>query len=86
MDTLIHLWPLFVMAVAQPKDDAEFTMAVLDASLSNLEAEVREIKVIIKDSYVTRMDFDPVKSVVYGLTGVVLIGAIAALVVLVLRI
>jgi hypothetical protein len=44
-----------------------------------------EIKVKLESEYVTQDEFEPVKKIVYGMVGVILLAVIGALITLVLR-
>jgi len=39
----------------------------------------------IKDNYVTRMEFSPVKKIVFGVVGLILVGVMSGLIALVIR-
>lgn len=62
------------------------TDPVTQAKLDNITQDITEIKSILNANYVTRDAFEPVRLLVYGLTGVLLlaiVGALAKLVILV---
>lgn len=72
--------------LALPKDNPEFALAVLNAGITQLEADVREIRNIIKAGYVQKLEFEPVKYVVFGLIGVTLMVVVGTLVALVVAV
>lgn len=72
--------------MALPKDNPEFALAVLNAGITQLEADVREIRNIIKAGYVQKLEFEPVKYVVFGLIGVTLMVVVGTLVALVVAV
>jgi hypothetical protein len=69
----------------EQEDKARFSMAVLDAALSHLEIDVREIKTTIKERYVKRIEFEPVKGLVYCLVAGVLLAVMAAILAAVIK-
>ena len=65
------------------KDESE-TLAVLANDVAHIKADIAEIKQSMINSYITRVEFEPVKKVVYGLVTIVLIAVVGALVALVI--
>lgn len=66
------------------KNNTEVDLAVMAKDISSIRDDVTEIKLQLESKYVTQVEFDPVKKVVYGLVGLILVavaGAIIALVV-----
>jgi hypothetical protein len=65
--------------------DERITLAVLKNDLEHITKLVEGINSTLKADYVTREEFSPIKSIVYGLVGIVLTSVIGALVALVIR-
>lgn len=65
--------------------DERITLATLKTDLEYIKRDISEIKLTLKTDYVTREEFSPIKSIVYGLVGIVLTSVIGALVALVIR-
>lgn len=60
-------------------------IARIDERTANLVTDVSEIKHKIESHYVTQEEFKPVKSIVYGLVGLILTTVIMALLYLIIR-
>jgi len=60
-------------------------VATLIERIAAVQEDVKEIKASLKDEYVCRNEFAPVRNVVYSFIGVILIAVIGALVTLVVR-
>jgi len=58
---------------------------VIATKLDYIQRDIEEIKQKLEGEYVTQDEFDPVKKIVYGMVGVVLLAVIGALVALVMR-
>jgi hypothetical protein len=61
--------------------------AVVANDIIHIKTDIAEIKTLIEkmDSrYITRREFDPVKSIVYGLVAIILIAVVGSLVALVI--
>jgi hypothetical protein len=58
---------------------------LLESKVDSMQANIREIKDVLRGYYVTQDQFGPVRTVVYGLVGVIMIGVIGGLLALVLR-
>jgi hypothetical protein len=67
------------------KRDVELAIAIIDAKLGHIRDDVTEIKDIMRGDYVRREEFKPVKDVIFGLVGVILIAVAGAMVTLVLK-
>jgi hypothetical protein len=67
------------------KESIELDVALFDAKLTHIRDDVAEIKTLMRADHVRRDEFAPVKQVVFGLVGVVMLSVVAALVTLVLR-
>ena len=60
-------------------------VAVIANDISYIKDEVKEIKEIVQEQYVTKSEFDPIKKIVYGLVTLVLTAVVIAIMSLVLR-
>ncbi len=67
----------------QPTDGA--LLARIDERTAQLQRDMESIKALIESRYVTKNEFTPVKTVVYGLVAAVMTGVFGALLTLVLR-
>jgi hypothetical protein len=66
-------------------NDERITLATLKTDLEYIKRDISEIKSTLKSDYVTRDEFSPIKSIVYGLVGIVLTAVVGALVALVVK-
>ena len=57
----------------------------ITVKLDYIQRDINEIKKRLEDEYVTRQEFQPIKSIVYGMVSVILLGVIGAIVTLVLK-
>jgi hypothetical protein len=79
--------------VAKAASDAATTVAnaavaanqLLNNDIGYIKQDIKEIKEKLDNKYVTVESFDPVRRVVYGLVGVVLVAVAGALIALVIR-
>lgn len=55
-------------------------MARLGTEVANMRSDIKEIAQSIKSSYVTKTEFKPIKTVVYGIIGLILTGFFSALI------
>jgi hypothetical protein len=62
------------------------TLAQLDLKLDYIKSEVSDIKSRLEKNYVTQDQFSPVRNLVYGMVGVVMVSFIAGLVALLWRV
>ena len=65
-------------------DNLGATLARMDEKMSGINTSVTDIVEALKRGYVTVSEFDPVKKIVYGLVGAVLLGVMGAILGLVL--
>lgn len=65
--------------------DERITLATLKTDLEYIKRDISEIKLTLKTDYVTREEFSPIKSIVYGLVGTILVAVFGALVALVIQ-
>lgn len=60
-------------------------IAVMATNIEYIKRDVTEIKRTIKEDYVKRVEFEPVKRLVYGVVGLILVAVVTAIVSLVLK-
>jgi hypothetical protein len=65
--------------------DLSTQVAVIANDVAYIKEEVRDIKALVQQDYVTKDEFNPVKSIVYGLVSLILLSVVGALVALVLK-
>ena len=73
--------------MVKKQNDNDFVvtkLAVISKTLEYIKEELDEIKEKLDSHYVTRTEFDPIKKIVYGIVGSVLLGVVAALISLVI--
>lgn len=69
-------------------NNTDVQLALLKASIDRLSCDLGEIKTdvkALKNDYVARLEFDPIKKLVYGAVGLVLVSVLTALLYLVVR-
>lgn len=64
-------------------DNMAVALAVIQADIGYIRVDIDEIKALVKDTYVTKEEFDPVKKIVYGLVSAILLAVVVALIALV---
>ncbi len=57
----------------------------ITVKLDYIQRDIKEIKERLEDEYVTRQEFQPIKNIVYGMVGIILMSVIGALLALILR-
>lgn len=67
------------------KNNSEVKLALIQQDINYIKVEVSEIKKLVGEKYVTIEMFEPVRRIVYGLVGLVLVGVMGALLALVVR-
>jgi len=60
-------------------------IAVIQEKIHNIFEIVQGIKKDLEKKYVTRQEFDPVKKIVYGLVGAILLGVTGTILAMVLQ-
>lgn len=72
--------------------DVHVTLSVIHSDLNHvkeslveLKEEMKELIASFKKDYVTQQEFAPVRIIVYGLVGTVLVGVLGALITLVIK-
>lgn len=68
-----------------PPKEAEAKYQILESKLDSVQDDVREIKEVLRGSYVTQDQFGPVRTIVYGLVGIIMLSVVGAMLTLVLR-
>lgn len=58
---------------------------VLSVKIDNISQDVLDIKSKLERQYITREEFDPIKKIVYGFVGIILVAVATAIVALVLK-
>lgn len=62
---------------------ASAAQAVVNLDIARIKDDVKEIKAMLDAKYVTKESFGPVKIITYGMTSIVLVGVVGAIVSLV---
>lgn len=65
-------------------DKEEITIALIKKDVEYIRKDVVDIKNAMASDYITRLEFDPIKKIVYGLVGLILTAVMGALVGLVI--
>ena len=60
-------------------------IAVIKSNMLDIKEDVRDIKEKLEKNYVTQDQFEPVKKIVYGLVGLILVAVVGALIGLVIK-
>ena len=60
-------------------------LAVLQNDIAYIKATVVKIERLVEDKYVTKVEFEPIKRIVYGIVGLVLVGVLTAVLTLVVH-
>jgi len=63
----------------------DVVLAVIQTDISYIKKEVDEIKNLVQEKYVTKEEFIPIKNIVYGMVGLILVGVFGALLALVIK-
>lgn len=61
------------------------TLVFVRQNVSDVKADIADIKVKMEQHYVTKEEFSPVKNLVFGMVAVILTAVIGALITLVIR-
>ena len=57
----------------------------VETAIRYIQRDIAEINIKLDDKYVTKDEFIPVRNVVYGLVGIILLSVIGAILTIVLR-
>lgn len=66
-----------------PSPSDETKLAVLDTKLDNVIEKLNAVDTKVSAHYVSKEEFEPIKNIVYGLVGLILVAVVGALVALV---
>ena len=69
----------------QTEERRAISFEVIDTKLNFIMQSVKDIKQDLEKNYVTRMEFEPVKKVIYGLVGIILVAVVGAVIALVVK-
>lgn len=72
----------------QNRIDISQSLSNLEVRFGYMQQDIADIKNSIKDDktgYVSRVEFEPIKKIVYGMVGLILMSVMGALVALVIR-
>jgi len=91
-DAIAKAGEVAVAAVTQASRVANDTLkdnnndiSLIKRDIEYIQKDVKEIKEKLESRYVTKEEFDPIKRIVYGMVGVILLAVVGALVALVLK-
>lgn len=68
-----------------PTDNIETKMEVALEQLVRVREDLKELNNKIDNNYITRIEFEPVRNIVYGLVSLLLTGVIGSLLMMVIR-
>lgn len=57
----------------------------ISRSVDEVKKSIGEIQENMKNDYISRAEFDPIKNIVYGMVSIILVGVIGAIVALVIK-
>jgi len=61
------------------------SLALMGKDVSYIKNGVDDLKKLISEQYVLKSDFDPIKKIVYGMTGLILTAVVIAVISLVIK-
>lgn len=67
------------------EESIETCMALIKRDLSYIKEKVEKIEREVEGNYVTKTEFQPIKQIVYGMVGIVLVAVIGGLLTLILK-
>lgn len=67
------------------QQEEEINLLVIANDINYIKRDVADIKGSISRDYITRQEFEPVKRVVYGLVGLILIAVVGGLLALIIQ-
>lgn len=73
------------MTMPRKKADVSTTIAVILTKLENIEQDISSMNKKLENNYITRDQFEPIKSVVYGLVSLILVAVTGAIISLVIK-
>lgn len=68
-----------------PTDNIETKMEVALEQLVRVREDLKELNNKIDNNYITRIEFEPVRNIVYGLVSLLLTGVIGGLLMMVIK-
>jgi tetrahydromethanopterin S-methyltransferase subunit G len=68
-----------------PNQSDETRMAILQNDIGYIKKQLDSIDNKVSNHYVSKEEFEPIKKIVYGLVGLILVGVVGAMVSLVVR-
>lgn len=68
-----------------PRVSDETKLAVIQNDLAYIKEKLTSVETKVSSNYVSKEEFDPVKKIVYGLVGLILVAVVGALISLVVR-
>jgi thiosulfate reductase cytochrome b subunit len=69
--------------MAKDKESEQTIIALMGRDIKEIRHDVSDMQENIHENYITRIEFDPVQKIIYGIVGVVLLTVLSALVALV---
>jgi hypothetical protein len=57
----------------------ETKLAVIESHINYMRNDIHDIKMNVQQGYVTKDEFEPIKRIVYGLVGLILVAVVGAL-------
>ena len=67
----------------QDREDERIVIKMA-SDIEYIQRDVKDIKLTLRGDYITRAEFEPVKKVIYGLVGLILVAVVSAIVALVI--
>lgn len=71
------------MASYDARDDNDIKLAVIQNDLTYIKEKMNTIDTKVSNNYVSKEEFEPIKKIVYGVVGLILVAVVGALVALV---
>ena len=71
--------------ILMDSDSQKVKLAVMAENIEQIKSDISEIKEQLKSCYVTKIEFDPIKKIVYGMVGSVLLTVLGAVLVYAIR-
>lgn len=73
----------------QQRDDAtvqdRIDVAVMKSDIGYIKSTVTDLKSSLQSNYIGREEFEPIKKIVYGMVGLILVAVVGALMALLLK-
>lgn len=73
------------MSKTTTNEQRDIDIALIRQSTENIEKRVDSIDLKLEKNYVTQDQFDPIRRLVYGLVGLILVGVVTAVLALILQ-